>query len=747
MIGVVGVELLTNYISLLMPAGELLSSQQSAYMLMCAESGDPARFVSVVNSGNYFLRREAGTDALFTPLKIGGYAMMDGDREFYADVQKLNLYKTDSAFAGRSWYLAGVVGMAEMFSFANEMTDVLILTLGLTLAVGVVATITVSIRLARPISRLSSEVTAAQQAHNNDPVFTDTGIQEIDQLSHSFKQLNREIVDTSTKFLSIMDMASVELAGYEWREDSDSVYVTDNFFSMLGMDRVNVDKISVEEFRELVDGMKDALGATIAPDGARIYRVVKNDSVRYVRAESTQSGVCHVGLLEDVTRSMLERIRVEHERDYDVLTGLYNRRAFYRKAGQAFSQAAELRCAALVMVDLDNLKVLNDSFGHDWGDKYLRQAAQCMMENTPQNALCARISGDEFYILFRGYSEKEDLRRDIDRLMQSIRSTSLPLPNGETMHLSVSAGVSWYPENSASLQELIKYADFAMYQAKGNLKGSIQEFDEESYSRDAHLVQGRGDLREIIEQEKVRYVFQPLYHASTATPAAYEALMRVDMPAIKSPDVLIRIASAQGSLHHIERITMFKATEAYQQLLRNGQVVRDAKLFLNSLSNQRLTDEEAMLYHERFRDVQPNVVMEITEGEYLDMEALEAKQNYPGSSGVFALDDYGSGYNGEKNLLLLQPKYVKVDVVFIRGIDTNPDRQQLVSSLVTYAHGRDMQVVAEGIETAAELKKVLELGVDLLQGYFLARPDTVPEAIAPEAEEIITKFHQQNRTE
>lgn len=740
-IGVVGVEILTSYLSSLLPAGELLANRQSAYLLMQADGESLDELTAVVNGGSDFLRGSEGATAPFYPLQIGGFSVMDGENEYYADIHKLELYRKDSPFAHQNWYVVGVIGMADMFSFAKEMTNVLILALGLMLGVGVMATITVSFRLAKPISRLSAEVVAARSAHDNDPVLTDTGIVEIDQLSDAFKQLSHEIVDTSTKFLSIMEMASVELAGYEWREDSDSVYVTDNFFPMLGMESVDVSEMGAESFRDLIDSLKKTLGASIAPDGARIYKISKGENVRYIRAESTVDGMRHVGLLEDVTRSMLERIRVEHERDYDVLTGLYNRRAFYRKAGQAFSNTKELKIAALVMMDLDNLKVLNDHFGHDWGDKYLRQTAQCLIEHTPQSAVSSRISGDEFYVLFRGYEKKEALREAIASLADAIHGTVMQLPDGDTMRLSASIGVAWYPDDSTGLQELIKYADFAMYQAKGSKKGSMQEFDAELYERDAHLVQGRGDLREIIEQEKVNYHFQPIYSSMTARPAAYEALMRVNTPSIKSPDVLIRIASAQGSLHHIERITMFKATETYQKLLKNGQVEQDAKLFLNSLSNQRLAEEEAQLYHKLFSDVQSHVVIEITEGEYLDMDALEAKRNYPGMSGIFALDDYGSGYNGEKNLLLLQPQYIKVDVVFIRGIDTNLDRQQLVSSLVSYAHSRGMKVVAEGIETAAELSKVLELGVDLLQGYFLARPSAIPGEIAAEAKKIIEDFH------
>ncbi len=739
-IGVVGVELLTSYISSLLPTGELLASEQSAYLLLTSE--DDLTDLTMVLSNGYFLDFTHGRDIRFHPLQVGGYSMINGDYEYYADVQQLKLYRSDSPYYDQNWYLVGVVEMGAMFAFANEVNGILVLAMVLMVVVGILLMIIISFRLARPISRLSTEIAAAQKEKNINPALPSTGIKEIDQLSGAFKKLTQEILDTSTKFLRIMDMASVELAGYEWRDGQDTIYVTDNFFPMLGLYDVNVDEMSVNTFREIVEALRSGPDVVVAPDGARIYCVVREDGTRYVRAETSQEGERHVGLLEDVTRSMLERIRVEHERDYDVLTGLYNRRAFYRKAAQVFSGINTACCAALVMMDLDNLKITNDRFGHDWGDKYLRQTAMCLMDSAPQDAVCARISGDEFYILLYNYTDRARLQADVERLMTAIRESVLHMPNGETMRLSVSAGVSWYPEDSTSLQELIKYADFAMYQAKGSNKGTMRAFDAETYGRDVYLIQGRGELNELIEKENVSYHFQPIYSAVTGRAEAYEALMRVDMPTLKAPDVVLRLATAQGKLSHIERITMFKAAGAYQKLRDDGRVPKDALLFINSLSSQCLSDEDALLFCERFGDLQPQIVMEITESEYLDTDVLDAKRNQPGFSGLFALDDYGSGYNGEKNLLLLQPKYVKVDVVFIRGIDTNLDRQQLVASLVTYAHGRDMKVVAEGIETAAELQKVLELGVDLLQGYFLARPGAIPGAIAPEAETIIENFHQ-----
>ena len=740
-VGVMGVELLLDQIHHFLPSGQLLESDESTYLIACSLEAEPTELYLIANGGAHFLTAAAGDKLKLTPLQIGGYGLMCGEREFFAELSPMNPPVVTSEGPSLYWYLVGVVGMNEMFSFTHEMSNMTILTLTLMLLVGIVSSITVSRRLSRPISVLAAEVEQARSSKNGSTAFTDTGIEEIDTLSASFHELMQETVDTSTKFLRIMDMASVEIAGYEWRDGSDSIYVTDNFFPMLGMDDIDPDSLTAKTFTEHIRRIRSKMGASITLDGSRIYCISRDGRTRYVRAESSQVNEHHVGLLEDVTRTTLERIRIEHERDYDVLTGLYNRRAFYHRAVDLFNEPKELRTGALVIMDSDGLKTTNDRFGHDWGDKYLRHIAQILQENIPNNTLCARISGDEFYIFFHGFSGKDDLLAAIDHVMDAIRNATLTLPDGEATSLSVSAGIAVFPEDSKHLPDLVKYADFAMYQAKSISKGSAMLFDAEEYAKNERFLRGRGELRELIERENVDYHFQPIFSSQTSRPAAYEALMRVNMPSIKSPDVVLRLAAAENSQYQIERITMFKAAETFRQLLQSDQVSGDAMLFINSMPDQCLTDEDAQAFHERFSALQSRIVLEITEDEYLGLEALEVKRNYPGFSGNFALDDYGSGYNGEKNLLLLQPRFVKVDVVFIRGIDSNPDRQQLVSSLVTYAHGRGMQVVAEGIETAEELKKVLELGVDLLQGYFLARPAAVPGTIAPQAEEIIKKYH------
>ena len=137
------------------------------------------------------------------------------------------------------------------------------------------------------------------------------------------------------------------------------------------------------------------------------------------------------------------------------------------------------------------------------------------------------------------------------------------------------------------------------------------------------------------------------------------------------------------------------------------------------------------------------LVVEITEEEEMNERELERKRDFLGSPGAFALDDYGSGYSNELNLLELSPRYIKIDISIVRGIDTDRDKQQIVSNIVAYAHARSMQLIAEGIETEAQLRTVIGLGVDLLQGYYLSRPAAVPAPIAPAAQAVIDQLEHQ----
>ena len=212
----------------------------------------------------------------------------------------------------------------------------------------------------------------------------------------------------------------------------------------------------------------------------------------------------------------------------------------------------------------------------------------------------------------------------------------------------------------------------------------------------------------------------------------------------------MKLAHEENRLYDIEHLTLFKGTQTFEHLVSCGKLSPDAKLFINSIANVSLTDADFADFRRQFAPMLKKMVIEITEEEETMPEVLAIKRRQLGGTAVFALDDYGSGYSNSNNLLLITPHYIKVDIAIMRwalaefivdGIDSNIDKQQVVTDVVTYAHARQMQVVAEGIENEAELRTVLRLGVDLLQGYFLARPAAIPDPIAPAALKILKDAH------
>ena len=748
--GVLGVEILESYLQALLPGTELQNDSSGTYLLGVASNsaiGKDDLTVSVISASPAANAPQQSYDQtlLLKPSKRGGYQSDSPLGLCHAAVAPLTLYNRNAPFSNEQMLLIGSVPVSALYAFSGYVVRLLIIAVLVVLTAGLFSSLVLARKLSRPISRLSDEVAHARESRSSIPMLSATGIIELDRFSSAFTQLGREVLDTSTKFLRIMDMASVELGGYELRSAPDSIYVTDNFFDLLGMPGVDADDLTVQSFRELLQRFERSCPHSPAPDGAMLYHIrLPSGKERYLRIETTHEDGTQVGLAEDVTANTLEKLRIEHERDYDTLTDLYNRRAFHRICAEFFCSPEKLGHAALLMFDLDNLKQINDTFGHDWGDEYIRLTGECFAKNAPARTVCARISGDEFNALFYGYNDQDTLRADICALKAALEQSVVQLPSGRELRVSVSGGVAWYPESSTNLITLRKYADFAMYQVKRSRKGELLEFDPEVYRTSLQERRCHEEFRRLINEELVTYRFQPIIDAKDGSVFAYEALMRVDLPTLHSPADVLRLAREENCLHEVERITFFCASSAYQALENAGKVVPSALLFVNSIASQYLTPDELSEYSARYASILPRIVIEITEEEVLDPKALRIKQTIRGSSGAFALDDYGSGYSNERSLLELSPNYIKIDLSIIRSIDTDANKRQIVSNTVSYAHQRGMKVVAEGLETADEVRTVLSLGVDLLQGFFLAMPQVEPGGASEESLAVIAEMHSQS---
>lgn len=242
------------------------------------------------------------------------------------------------------------------------MTETLAFSFVGTILIGLIGIFLVSYRLSKPIHMLSGEVEKAKQM-GTLPSLPSTGIREIDQFSGAIARLQQEVADSATRFMQIIKMSSVDLAGYELKEGSDRVYVTDNYFPLMGEENVNIENLTVDKFREIKMAVKKNLIARTAEDGSTIYTMPQEDGrVRYLRSSTTQDGDRLVGLLEDVTASTLEKKQIERERDSDILTKLYGRQGFRREAEELFTQPEVMKHAEGHAVRPHGRRRVPDSF-------------------------------------------------------------------------------------------------------------------------------------------------------------------------------------------------------------------------------------------------------------------------------------------------------------------------------------------------------------------------------------------------
>lgn len=483
--GVLGVELLDDYVGDSLPYDELGFGTDGTYMLALFDKGTNRATLKMV-SGKTRLRR--GETIALTPGKDGSYAFEQDGKKIVTQMDRLTVYDMYAPFDSETWVLMGATTAQSLYAFSKRVSRMILLAIALMLIFDAAGSVLIARRLSKPIEKLSKEVDIARMNENGIPRLSITGIREIDHFAEAFAGLSREAINTSTRFLRMLDMASVDIAGCEFdtskEADATPAFATDNFFPLLGVPNGDAGNVTLGQIKMLQSKMTDSILSVEKKGDSTLLHVRSLDGKeRYVRLKETQIESRTIVLAEDVTTSTLERLRIERERDYDLLTGLYNRRAFYRFAGRLFDRPDKMKHAAVVMMDLDNLKRTNDTFGHEWGDRYIHEAAVCFLRSIPDGTLCARVSGDEFNILFCGYDSREAVQHAIDRLVSGIENSHFNLPDGQATRIHVSGGIAWYPEDGTELMELIKCADFAMYQMKRNEKGRFGVFDRTQYNQ------------------------------------------------------------------------------------------------------------------------------------------------------------------------------------------------------------------------------------------------------------------------
>jgi diguanylate cyclase (GGDEF)-like protein len=743
--GVIGVVLNSDFTRAIL-LGTTSFTNETGYILAMTESneisGESAapslRFSVAAADGLYAsaVIREKKDILLVSDEEFEGLYRVDGfdvKTPLYAVKRDVRVYNIASPFADRQWSVIGIQSEGSIFGFAHQVNTLMLIVFIAFIVIGVVGITIVARVVTAPMGALT------KQLHGKDPnaeiTLNRIGINEIDELSEAIEYLSVKVADANRKLADLLELSETSLAVFEYhnRKNNRIIY-TRQFAERFGLTQTDRKSMKLRDFMRYMRGLGPVREFEPERRGNAsecIVRVNCGGVVSWLRITGTKDSVRRAGVITDVTREIADRRRLEYERDYDMLTDVYNRRAFHAKMAAGFNDPASMGVAAIIMLDLDNLKTLNDTYGHDYGDRYIRLTADVLKRFASERTVVARLAGDEFVVFFHGFESKDRVRSICEQIKSDMNRAFLDLPDGSGTAVQISAGIAWYPDDSRMAEELMRFADFAMYMVKKTNKGQFREFDFGVYNKHAYLLYNKGEFDDIIENEKLHYTFQPIVDATTGNIFAYEALLRPEGENIQNPSEFISLAKAHSRLEQIECITFRKAMEAFSLL--DAAKETDCKIFINTIANQKMPEDLEKLFEERFSVFLPRVVCEVTEGELTSDSIMNHKLNRMRELGMeLALDDFGSGYNSESTMLKYPPQYLKIDTMLIKNIHADADRQSLTKNLIEHGKKFGIKVLAEGVELKEEMEYLIDAGIDLMQGFYLCQPMDVPPLELPE---------------
>jgi diguanylate cyclase (GGDEF)-like protein/PAS domain S-box-containing protein len=428
--------------------------------------------------------------------------------------------------------------------------------------------------------------------------------------------------------------------------------------------------------------------------------------------------------LEKENRRLLDLAKtVAQESKEDPLTGLSNRRHFevqlkawvtgLRKGGHSF---------AVLCVDLDRFKSVNDTLGHGAGDRLLVHIADVLRRLCDDDDLIARMGGDEFVILKPLGHSALQISGLADQIVLELRKPFVF--DGKTIHCSASVGVALADAKMPHPEQVVSDADEALYHAKANGRGRWSFFTEEMHARSIATKQLAAELLVGCERQEFLPYFQPIIDAETGQLTSTEVLVRWSHPkrGLLLPGDFLHVAAAMGIVNQIDRLVFKALRHQLQSLDAAGALLPRVAI---NVSAGRLEDP-SFIHDLKTSGIDPRrIVVEILESVYLERmsETVRWALDELKDMGVtVAVDDFGTGHASVQGLLKVNPKILKIDREFIRPVVDSDTSRELLSAIIGIGKSLGMSIVAEGIESGAHAKVAKELGCDYLQGYFFGKP-------------------------
>jgi diguanylate cyclase (GGDEF)-like protein/PAS domain S-box-containing protein len=442
----------------------------------------------------------------------------------------------------------------------------------------------------------------------------------------------------------------------------------------------------------------------------------------------------HIAHFTDVSTERATEERLHHIAHHDVLTGLLNRLSLKGRMDQALATARRDGSRVAVMfIDLDRFKVINDTLGHHIGDELLIEVARRLREGVRDSDVVARLGGDEFVIMLSGVDHTSSVALVAEKLVASI-GVSCQI-GGFDLYTSPSIGIAIFPTDGGDGETLMKNADAAMYHAKAAGRNNFQFFDAKMNDVALDRLKTEHSLRHALSRDEFRLHFQPVIDMASGKVAGVEALVRWQHPerGLLAPAAFIGIAEETGLIQPLGEWVLWAACRQLAEFYAAG--LSGIKMGINISAIQMRNGNLPLLARgviEAYNLNPTDLIFEITESVAMEqpLETVRILDILHSMGIVVAIDDFGTGYSSLGYLRMFPLKHLKLDRSFVEEIDEDTDGSVICDATIGLAHNLGLKVVAEGVETVEQLEYLRSRGCDLVQGYLFSRPVPAAEVMA-----------------
>ncbi len=513
------------------------------------------------------------------------------------------------------------------------------------------------------------------------------------------------------------------------------------FAQMLGRDDEELAGVAIGTLTDPQDRdhVADAMQHATSGTGAS-YRIDQ----RFVHADGRPVWVSHSGSvvrdltgeplylvcqIEDVTERRARGELIAHQAIHDPLTGLPNRLLFVDRLRRSLATSDDADHLAVLFLDLDQFKVINDSLGHAAGDRLLVALADRLRTAIRPSDTVARFGGDEFTILCTGVPD-ETVACDLARRISNAVAKPIALSEGEVF-VTASVGIALSGGELETPETLLRNADAAMHRAKDQGRARTELFQSDAHDRAVRHLRTGNELHRALERGELRLHYQPIMNLENGSVSGFEALLRWEHPTrgLVQPDDFVGLAEETGLVVPIGSWVLEEATRrAAAWHLAGSPLSISVNLSPRQLAEPTLVEDVARVLQET--GIEPGALwLEITESTLMrDAEFAVSTLTALRSLGVhLAVDDFGTGYSSMSYLKRFPVEALKVDRTFVDGIGREPEDSAICTAVVTLAHALGLRAVAEGVETPEQLAELRTLGCELAQGFLFGKPAPAEE--------------------